>query len=181
MKTIFTRPISAFSISTSLVIGALTILAFSPHAQAGIQDKDLKFTYMVNEGSIYLPCVHYREDQTSHYWKVKCNDGGNITQTYKVYFNIRVGRGAEDSPVKQAYEFLYFINDRNQKQPSFSSQGTWLHLRSLSEIESLAMDLSLENDYSLLRLEFTPSDGADKHLEISPKKAPAVAALRLKQ
>lgn len=142
------------------VIPALSFAApvpkgFSKIGTKAIQEDDVKFTYMSNDGEIRLSCAHVYDRPDAWDWDVWCGKGTNMLRIFRVHFLAQQFYSSKAD--KSAIEILYWVTDRDQVPTKmFSSTTTWLQFKGKVLPEKLEFSQGVENDYAYLTLEFTP-------------------------
>lgn len=126
---------------------------FAPTARE-IQEDDVTFRYTSSDGTLDLKCAHVFDKPEAHDWDVWCGKGTPWLRQFRVHFLARYFENRAKQ--KSAFEILYWVIDRNQKQTQFSSTSSWLIFDNLSSLNTMSFNLGVENDYAYLTLEFKP-------------------------
>lgn len=151
------RTLKALIISTIIAAGSFAFAApkgFSAISAKDIKEDDVTFSYMSNDGSIELQCAHVYDRPDAWDWDVWCGKGTNMLKQYRVHFLLR--QYVSKAGNKSAYEVLYWVTDRNQKAPAFSSTTQWLQFDGINSPDELSFSQGVENDYAYLTLKFKP-------------------------
>ncbi|MDG0815403.1 hypothetical protein [Bdellovibrio svalbardensis] len=152
------KTFKALLIASILTISSTSLAVpkgFSEIRSKEIQEDDVTFRYMSNDGTFDLKCAHVYDKPGAWDWDVWCGKGTNMLKMFRVHFLVRQykAKAAE----KTGFEILYWVIDRNQPATkAFSSTSTWLQFNSLTDPEVLSFSQGVENDYAYLTLEYKP-------------------------
>ncbi|KYG70380.1 hypothetical protein AZI85_00010 [Bdellovibrio bacteriovorus] len=143
-----------------IVLVLLPSLSFS--APAGffltntkeITEDMVKFHYMSSDGTFELKCAHVFDKPDAHDWDVWCGKGTKWLRQFRVHFLVRQYQGRDAQ--KSAFEVLYWVIDRDQKTPKFSSTSSWIQFNNPSKLEIMRFSQGVENDYAYLTVELKP-------------------------
>lgn len=158
MKTLLSISILFFSLSS---FAAPSLPGFTSVGAKEIKEDDVTFRYQSNDGTFDLECAHVFDSPEAHDWDVWCGKGSgtNLLRHFRVHFMVRA---LEHRTLKKsAYEVLYWVIDRgNKNEPrnkvQFDSTSTWLEFNNLSQLEVMSFSQGVENDYAMLTVTFKP-------------------------
>lgn len=120
-----------------------------------IDEDNVSFKYVSNDGSIDLNCTHYFDKPELSDWDVWCGKGTKMLRQFRVHFLVREYRHQTEE--KSAYEILYWVIDRNQNlSKAFSSTSSWIELQKKAPLQRLSFSQGVENDYAYLTVELKP-------------------------
>jgi hypothetical protein len=121
-----------------------------------VAEEEAVFSYASADGEFNLKCTHYLDKPETHDFDVWCGKGTPWLRTFRVHFMVR----QHDKPNegKSAFEVLYWVIDRDQKDASkkFSSGSTWISFRNPSDLERMSFSQGVENDYANLSVDYRP-------------------------
>lgn len=130
---------------------SLLSLLFAILSFASVEDANLRFQYVPNEGGEIRNCTHQRIRDLPD-WSIRCE---GMKKEFAAHVVIREHqRGASTS-----FEILYWVTDRGENsttRPIFHSTTTWVHLKKAGEAASLSLSQGVENDYASLVMEWKP-------------------------
>lgn len=129
-----------------IFLKALTVFLFSLPALAQ-PDSHMRFRYVPNEGMPSVECTHKRIRDLPD-WDVRCGE-----KKFAAHVIIREFQTTEEP--RTSLELLYWVTERNAPSPIFSSHTSWIRLKKGTNIDSLVLSQSVENDYASLTLEWT--------------------------
>lgn len=141
-----------------LMISSVSLAAPRPGFKAigpkEIKEDDVTFTWRSNDGSFTYKCAHVYDKPDAWDWDVWCGKGTNMFRIYRIHFLVQ--QFEKPSQDKKAYEILYWVTDRNQAVPKFSSTSQWFQLSGKADLDFFSMDVGVENDYGILEITYKP-------------------------
>lgn len=154
MKTLQALLLSLFLLPSLALASNKAPQGFTPITMQGIQEDDVVFRYWSNDGTLELKCAHVFDKPDAHDWDVWCGKGTKWLRQFRVHFLVR--QYGNSTTQKSAFEILYWVIDRDSKQPKFSSTSSWLIFDNPSKLNTMNFHLGVENDYAYLTVEFKP-------------------------
>ncbi|MFM6930026.1 MAG: hypothetical protein ACKOX6_16260 [Bdellovibrio sp.] len=119
-----------------------------------VKEDDVTFRWTSSDGEIQLKCAHVYDKPDAWDWDVYCGKGTNMLRIYRVHFLVR--QYAKETTNKKALEILYWVTDRNQPTPKFSSTSQWIQLHGQADLDFFNLSVGVENDYGTLDLTYRP-------------------------
>lgn len=119
-----------------------SIFAFASEAT----EPNFLFRYQPNEAPA-IACKHERIRDLPD-WLVTCQDGRE-TKVFVAHVIIRETLREKDASL----EILFWVTDRNEKKPKFTSGTSLIHLKQRSALAGVTLSQGVENDSAQLVLE----------------------------
>ncbi len=111
-------------------------------------EPNFQFSYQPNEAPS-IPCAMERIRDLPD-WLVTCEDGGR-KKTFVAHVILRETLRERDSSL----EILFWVTDRNEKAPKFTSGTSLIHLKQRSALAGVVLSQGVENDSAQLVLRWS--------------------------
>ena len=136
----------------SLLFSTQLWAVLSPVASIPVTDSNLSFEYTSSDGEISMSCKHSQVRYDLPDWQVVCGKGTKLEKKFGVHFVIY--RGSRSVEPKTWYEVLYWVTDRQNSIPLFSSTSMTVNLSGNTSTHSIRLYQSVENDYASLIINY---------------------------
>lgn len=137
----------------TMVMSAFSSSASFPGKNYRLTPEQLRFEYLLFDGSGSYMCKHFLEDALSQDWRIDClNTDGIIQKSYRVHLWLKA-YSRQHEP-KLSYELLYWISDLS-RSPKIEGHSTtvWFHLKDPSALSGMRVSLGVDGDLAGLYMD----------------------------